>query len=71
VLYGTPEMAREVQRLYREGLFASRMILAMGGHDDGILVVGKSLEEAGQVLLTWLARAYESECQGGSCSMKD
>jgi ribulose-5-phosphate 4-epimerase/fuculose-1-phosphate aldolase len=71
VLYGTPEMAREVQRLYKEGLFASRKILAMGGHDDGILVFGKSLEEAGQVLLTWLARAYESECQGGSCSLSD
>lgn len=71
VQYGTPEMAREVQRLYREGLFASRKILSMGGHDDGILVFGKSLEEAGQVLLTWLARAYESECQGGACDLKD
>lgn len=69
VPYGTPEMAREVQRLYRDGLFAGRRILAMGGHDDGILVLGKSLEEAGQVLLTWLARAYESECQSGVCNL--
>ena len=67
VAYGTPGMAREVQRLYGAGLFAERRILAMGGHDDGILVFGKSLEEAGQVLITWLARAYESECHGGVC----
>ena len=67
VPYGTPEMAREVQRLYRHGLFAERRILSMGGHDDGILVFGTSLEEAGQVLLSWLARAYESECHGGVC----
>ena len=67
VSYGTPEMAREVQRLYREGVFAERRILAMGGHEDGIVVFGRSLEEAGQTLLTWLARAYESECHGGVC----
>ena len=71
VQYGTPEMAREVQRLYRGGLFAGRRILAMGGHDDGILVFGRSLEEAGQVLLAWLARAYESECRGGVCRLDD
>jgi len=71
VPYGTPEMAREVQRLYRDGVFAERRILAMGGHDDGILVFGTSLEEAGQVLLTWLVRAYESECHGGVCAIRD
>ena len=71
VQYGTPEMAREVQRLYRGGLLAERRILAMAGHDDGILVFGRSLEEAGQVLLAWLARAYESECRGGVCRLDD
>jgi len=67
VAYGTPEMAREVQRLYRDGIFAERRILAMGGHEDGILVFGRSLEEAGETLVAWLARAYESECFGGTC----
>jgi hypothetical protein len=61
-------MAAEVQRLYREGIFAERRILAMGGHEDGILVFGRSPEDAGQVLLTWLARAYQLDCgsSGGS-----
>ena len=63
VAYGTPAMAREVQRLYRQGTFAERRILAMGGHEDGILAIGRSPEEAGQVLITWMARAYESCCR--------
>ena len=68
VAYGTPGMAAEVQRLYRDGVFAERRILAMGGHEDGILVFGRTPEDAGQVLLTWLARAYERDCgsSGGS-----
>jgi len=68
VPYGTPAMAAEVQRLYRDGVFAERRILAMGGHEDGILVFGRTPEDAGQVLLAWLARAYERDCgsSGGS-----
>jgi hypothetical protein len=58
-------MALEVKRLYRETVLPERRILAMGGHDDGIIVFGRSPQEAGQVLLTWLARAYESECRLG------
>ena len=62
VPYGTPAMAAEVERLYRDGIFAERRILAMGGHEDGVLVFGRSPEDAGQVLLTWLARAYQRDC---------
>lgn len=62
VAYGTPEMAREVRRLYLETVLPERPILAMGGHEDGIVVFGRSPDEAGQVLLTWLARAYRLEC---------
>lgn len=65
VPYGTPDMAAEVKRLYRETVLPERRILAMGGHDDGIIVFGRSPQEAGQVLLTWLAQAYESECRLG------
>ncbi len=69
VEYGTPEMAFEVRRLYRESVFSERGILAMGGHEDGILVVGRSAEEAGSVLLRWLARAYAGACadEGDIC----
>jgi len=65
VPYGTPEMAGEVQRLYRETVLPERSILAMGGHEDGIVVFGRSPEEAGEVLLRWLAKAYEASCGEG------
>jgi hypothetical protein len=64
--YGTPEMALEVRRLYRESVLPERGILAMGGHEDGILVLGRSPEEAGGILLRWLARAYSSTCRVGT-----
>lgn len=69
VAYGTPAMAREVERLYRSSNLSERRIFAMGGHEDGIVVFGKSADEAGQVLLSHLARAYASACgeQSGLC----
>ncbi len=69
VPYGTPEMAYEVQRLYRETVLPERPILAMGGHEDGIVVFGRTTEETGQVLLKWLARAYELECAAGDVNL--
>jgi len=65
VPYGTPAMAREVERLYRESVLPERRILAMGGHEDGILVLGRDPEDAGNVLLRWLARAYGAQCAEG------
>ena len=63
VPYGTPEMAAEVHRLYRSSALAESRIMAMGGHEDGIIVFGHSAAEAGQVLITYLARAYERTCR--------
>jgi len=60
---GTPEMALEVQRLYREGALASLGILAMGGHEDGVLAFGASAEEAGGILTRLLARALVLEAE--------
>jgi len=54
---GTTAMALEVQRLYREGTFASTRVAAMGGHEDGVLAFGGSAEEAGTALVAQLARA--------------
>jgi len=70
VPYGTMEMALEVGRLYRESVLPERGILAMGGHEDGILVLGRDPEQAGSILLQWLARAYSVTCgegDGGIC----
>ena len=65
VPYGTPEMALAVQGLWRSAPLSETRILAMGGHEDGIIVFGHTCEEAGQVLLSYLARAYESVCRLG------
>ncbi len=46
VPYGTPEMAREFQRLYRETNFRSDGIAVMAGHDDGLIAYGHDVEQA-------------------------
>jgi hypothetical protein len=55
-------MAIAVQKLCDATALPEIRILAMGGHEDGIVVFGRSPEEAGGVLLRWLARAYEAQC---------
>ena len=54
---GTPAMALEVQRLYRESTLRGTGILAMGGHEDGVIAFGRSAAEAGEILVRHLARA--------------
>ncbi|HZD52613.1 MAG TPA: class II aldolase/adducin family protein [Woeseiaceae bacterium] len=46
VAYGTPEMAREFVRLFRDTRFAERRLAVMGGHESGLVAVGSSLREA-------------------------
>ncbi len=62
VAYGTPDMAREVQRLYRESPLPNKRVLSMGGHEDGIVVFGRSPHEAGSALMRVLADAYMLQC---------
>jgi ribulose-5-phosphate 4-epimerase/fuculose-1-phosphate aldolase len=57
VPYGTQEMALEMSRLHRESALAERQILSMAGHEDGIIAFGRSLDEAGRVLVSYLARS--------------
>ena len=57
VAYGTQEMAREMARLYRASALPEQQILVMTGHEDGVIAFGRSVDEAGQVLVTYLARA--------------
>jgi L-ribulose-5-phosphate 4-epimerase len=51
VAYGTPAMAREFARLYRETPFATDGVAIMGGHQDGIVSIGATLEDAAQRIL--------------------
>ena len=61
VAYGTQEMAREMARLYRSSGLPEQQILAMTGHEDGVIAFGRSVDEAGQVLVTYLARALRPD----------
>ncbi len=56
VAYGTPEMAREFRRLYLETAFQSQGIAVMGGHPEGLLSVGATLELAATRILTLTER---------------
>jgi ribulose-5-phosphate 4-epimerase/fuculose-1-phosphate aldolase len=49
--YGTPEMVYEVKRLGKEYDAWQKKIIVMKGHEEGVLVFGKSLEEAFSVLM--------------------
>jgi ribulose-5-phosphate 4-epimerase/fuculose-1-phosphate aldolase len=51
VAYGTPEMALEFQRLYRDTAFRSERVAVMAGHEEGIISFGFSLEQAANRLL--------------------
>lgn len=52
VPYGTPEMAYEIQRLYRDCNLAESKIVAMAGHEDGIIAFGRDLKEAAEILIS-------------------
>jgi len=61
VPYGTPEMAREVERLFRQTDLMELRIFAMGGHEDGVIAFGSTADEAGSVLMQALAHGYTCE----------
>lgn len=52
--YGTPEMALEINRLLEIPANRSQQIIAMGGHEEGVISFGANLEEAGEILLRHL-----------------
>lgn len=55
--YGTPAMAREIERLLASGATARRPIIAMAGHEDGVIGFGRTAAQAGAVLVRALADA--------------
>lgn len=59
VSYGTPEMAAEVARVYRENAMPAAGAIAMGGHLDGVLAFGQGIDQAGGAMVTLLARARQ------------
>src|SRR5207253_11085440 len=55
--YGTVEMVREVEQLFRDSDVRTRRVFVMGGHEDGVISIGADAEEAGTALLCEMARA--------------
>lgn len=51
VPYGTPEMAEEFRRLYRDTDFASTGLAVMAGHEGGLISTGRDLAQAAGRLL--------------------
>jgi L-ribulose-5-phosphate 4-epimerase len=51
VLYGTPEMAGEIKKLFEETDVSLEKILVMGGHPEGIISFGSTPDEAAKILL--------------------
>jgi L-ribulose-5-phosphate 4-epimerase len=51
VEYGTPEMAMEIFRLFREPEIKVTKIFAMAGHPEGIISFGKTIDEAMDLIL--------------------
>jgi ribulose-5-phosphate 4-epimerase/fuculose-1-phosphate aldolase len=60
VAYGTPEMAREFERLYRETELAQTGVAAMAGHDDGIVAFAADIDKATGRLLALRAAEADS-----------
>ena len=56
VAYGTLAMAQELARLYRHADLQRQGILIMGGHEDGVMTFGDSIDQAGQRLLQLFVR---------------
>lgn len=54
VPYGTPAMAHEMWRLFRDSDLPQQQVLIMAGHEDGILAFGSNLETAASRLLNLL-----------------
>jgi len=51
VAFGTPEMAREFRRLFRETDFCRTGIAVMAGHEAGLVSTGSNLQEAAERIL--------------------
>lgn len=52
VAYGTPDMAREFKRLYRDTALRDTGVAVMAGHESGLVSIGDHLREAACRILT-------------------
>ena len=60
IAYGTPEMAYEIIRLFKESDVRSKKIFVMAGHEAGVVTFGKNLGDTFDVLMR--ERRQSSPC---------
>lgn len=51
VSYGTPEMAYEIERVLKSNGMGIKRAIVMGGHEEGIISFGNTVEEAVKAML--------------------
>jgi L-ribulose-5-phosphate 4-epimerase len=51
IAYGTPEMAFAIQKIIKEDKVGPNRIIVMGGHEEGLIAYGKTLDEAAMAFL--------------------
>lgn len=54
--YGCPEMSHEIMRLIKESDVLEHKVFAMGGHREGLIAFGRTLDEAGETILSLLKK---------------
>lgn len=52
-LFGTPELAKEVKRMFKESPVKEKKVFTLRGHTDGIISFGKDLKEAAGVMVKY------------------
>jgi len=60
ILFGTPEMAIEIKRLLKKDSIREQGIIIMGGHKDGIITFGESLDQAGEIVLKYYNQSLKT-----------
>lgn len=55
IAYGTPAMAHAFESLWAHSEFRNNGIAVMAGHDEGLVSIGRTLEEAATRMLTLVA----------------
>jgi ribulose-5-phosphate 4-epimerase/fuculose-1-phosphate aldolase len=61
ITYGTPEMAKEVERLMKTEQLKNNNIFSMLGHEDGIIAFSDSIEDAALSLIKYYSKAVGIE----------
>lgn len=77
--YGTPQMALEVERLFGTPAVHEHKIIALAGHEDGVVSFGRTVAEACTIMIETLAAACAlpgngvnaEDCLPGSCEDTD